>query len=85
MIVEIVEPFGSVEGVPTGALQLAAELEAYQTEGPLLIVDDVYTTGGSMEKHRDGRECIGAVVFARNPVTQDWIKPLFTMAQGVSD
>jgi adenine/guanine phosphoribosyltransferase-like PRPP-binding protein len=44
----------------------------------LLIVDDVWTTGGSMEEHRAGRDAIGAVLFARGPVA-DWVTPLFTL------
>ena len=45
---------------------------------PLLIVDDVFTTGGSMERVRDGRVAQGAVVFARNQTTS-WITTLFQM------
>lgn len=33
----------------------------------------------SMEKHRAGRNAIGAVIFARAE-TPDWILPLFTLA-----
>lgn len=75
-------PFGRVEGVPRGGMNLAAMMVEYQTleaEDPLLIVDDVYTTGGSMEAHRRGRPAIGAVVFARTLVTQPWIAALFQM------
>jgi orotate phosphoribosyltransferase len=81
--------FRTVEGVPTGGLRLAEALQQYvvpQENGwykdvgyPLLIVDDVFTTGGSVEEHRAGRyEAIGAVIFARNP-TPSWITPLFRM------
>lgn len=79
IIVTRIPPFGEVEGVPSGGLQLAAELEVYATEGPVLIVDDVLTTGASMEEQRAGRDAIGAVVFARNGCP-DWVTPLFTMA-----
>lgn len=70
--------FGSVEGVSTGGLRLAKALEVHVSEGPLLIVDDVLTTGASIEKQRAGREAIGAVIFARGawPV---WVMPLFAM------
>ena len=68
--------FGAVEGVPRGGLKLAAALLNYQTSGPLLIVDDVLTTGGSMEKQRAGREAIGYVVFARGHCAS-WIRHIF--------
>lgn len=52
--------------------------EFYQT----LIVDDVLTTGRSMEAARRrniGRfSCVGAVIFARGPCP-DWVRPLFTV------
>lgn len=80
LITTRIPPFGQVEGVPSGGLQLAAELEIYKTEGPLLIVDDVLTTGGSMEEWRAGREAIGAVVFARSDCP-NWIIPLFTLIE----
>lgn len=70
--------FGSVEGVPTGGLRLAKALESYITTGPLLIVDDVLTSGGSMEEHRNGRDAIGSVIFARRQPAR-WIVPLFQM------
>lgn len=70
--------FGSVEGVPTGGLRLAKALESYIETGPLLIVDDVLTSGGSMEEHRAGRQAIGAVIFARKQPAR-WITPLFQM------
>jgi len=82
-IIKRVPWFGSVEGVPTGGLELERQLRPYATgdaTDPLLIVDDVYTTGGSMETHRAGRPAIGVVVFARQAPTQDWIRPLFLMS-----
>lgn len=79
LLIDLLPAFGAVEGIPRGGLRLAAALAPYATGGPLLIVDDVYTTGGSLEAHRAGREAIGAVLFARRPVTQSWIFPLFTL------
>lgn len=76
----ILPAFGSVEGVPLGGLVFAEKLKKYITEGPLLIVDDVLTTGGSMEKLRNGREAIGIVAFARG-VCPNWIKPLWMLNQ----
>lgn len=74
--------FGHVEGVPTGGLRLAEALERYcrpEITARLLIVDDVWTTGGSMRKQRAGRyRSIGAVLFARHPV-DSWVFPLFRM------
>lgn len=70
---------GKVEGVPKGGLVLEGILVKYSTEnGPLLIVDDVLTTGESMEEQRAGRYAIGAVVFARGPCPS-WVTPLFQM------
>lgn len=82
LIAENIGKFGQVEGVPRGGLRLAEALKPYVTEGPLLLVDDVYTTGRSMELYRKshtliGERVIGAVIFARNNITQHWIVPLF--------
>jgi orotate phosphoribosyltransferase len=76
-------PFGRVEGVPRGGLRFAKALCPYATgkgSDPLLIVDDVYTVGTSMETHRADRSAIGVVIFARKEPHQKWIKALFTMA-----
>ncbi len=95
MIRQMVGPFGSVEGVPKGGLRLAAAMEPYVfvtptfVPSPHLIVDDVLTAGGSMNRLRDvrGGSCTatgatikGAVIFARGdcPV---WVDALFQMPQ----
>lgn len=79
MIVERVRPFSNVEGILTGGLALEWALDAHRSfDGSLLIVDDVLTTGKSMEAHRAGREATGAVVFARGPCPS-WVTPLFQM------
>lgn len=74
-LAEKLPPFGEVVGIPEGGLRLAKAMEAHATEGPVLIVDDVLTTGRSMETEREGHE-IGAVLFARGPCPE-WITPLF--------
>lgn len=91
MAQEILPPFGEVEGVPTGGLRFATKLLPYgrswqnweEEKGdlPVLIVDDVLTTGNSMEEQRAGREAIGLVIFARGPCAQ-WIRPIFKMMGG---
>ncbi len=80
LVARTVGLFGNVEGVPTGGLKLAEALSPYvfKRYGPLLIVDDVLTTGKSMEEQRNGREAMGIVVFARGP-TPSWVKSIFTM------
>jgi len=78
IVSSMVGSFGSVEGVPRGGLLLANRLKDYITEGPLLIVDDVFTTGASMEQQRNKRYAKGAVVFART-TPPDWIKSVFLL------
>jgi|SRR5215471_19700633 len=81
LISKLVGPFATLEGIPTGGLRLARELEQYKTHGSHLIVDDVLTTGRSMEEARKGRPFItvvGAVVFARGKYPS-WIRPLFRL------
>ena len=83
---ERIGTFFKVEGVPSGGLRFAKALERYalsqyaDAQNPrVLIVDDVLTTGGSMEDQRAGRErCQGVVIFARDKCP-DWVVPLFQM------
>ncbi len=82
--------FYAVEGVPKGGLRLARIMNNFTVpfqpirSDKLLIVDDVFTTGGSMNEFKDNlhdkTNVIGAVIFARNP-TPDWITPLFRMGK----
>lgn len=75
--------FSHVIGIPRGGIRIADALEKYKSEeGPVLIVDDVLTTGNSMEEARFDMpiytDIIGVVLFARQkPV--DWIHPVFQL------
>lgn len=86
MIRQMVGLFSSVEGVPRGGLRLAEALNPFCDIGygsRHLIVDDVLTSGGSME--RALQDClshapkVGAVIFARGECPS-WIYPLFQMS-----
>ena|SRR6056300_292970 len=74
--------FRDVKGIPRGGIPFEKALKAYSTnnkEDPLLIADDVYTTGTSMrEVYEEG--AIGIVVFARNEIKDDWIKAIWQLS-----
>ena len=88
MILEISPPFHSAIGIPRGGVLLGELLNKHGTgreEDPVCIVDDVLTTGESMEyfvsQYRRNRRpfaAIGWVVFARVE-TPDWVQALFQM------
>lgn len=82
--------FRGVIGVPTGGIRIAEAVDKYSEinneELPTLIVDDVLTTGGSMERLK--ADCdkyyshiIGMVIFARGKCP-DWVTPLFSLCGG---
>jgi hypoxanthine phosphoribosyltransferase len=77
--------FSNVVGIPRGGIALERSLKKYKKSlGPLLIVDDVLTTGTSMEEMKDtyleryNNNIIGVVVFARGKCP-NWITPIFSM------
>lgn len=82
IINEKIGPFSHVVGVPRGGEKLAKFLVQHATgkeADPGLLVDDVFTTGKSMEEWREKTNAkIGAVIFARGN-TPDWIYPVFRM------
>jgi orotate phosphoribosyltransferase len=88
LIRQMVGDFSSVEGVPRGGLRLAKELEPYAVSlsNYHLLVDDVLTTGGSMEKAASQVHLIhqklvkGTVVFARGQCPH-WIRAVFQMPE----
>lgn len=71
-----------VYGVTEGGRRLAAALQEYRgKQGVRLIVDDVLTTGASMEAARvetGWHDAVGVVIFARGPCP-DWVLPIFSM------
>ena len=84
--------FTRVEGVPRGGLAFAEALRRHVTmsSSPLvLLVDDVWTTGGSMRQFRAllgldklplGVRVRGLVIFAR-VIPPPWVTALFTAAE----
>ncbi len=76
--------FGRVISVPRGGLRLARALEKYRSpEGDVLIVDDVLTTGKSMEDMRlqlGEANVLGVVIFARGKCPS-WVAPIFQLSE----
>lgn len=81
------DPFGRIAFVPTGGKRLSDAFVPFRTPELLsdwLIVDDVFTTGGSMYdawRRIDKEEPVtvqGAVIFARGS-TPTWVTPLFRL------
>ena len=89
MIMELTPPFKEALGIQRGGIKLATLLNEYATgneKDPICIVDDVLTTGKSMEEflssYSRNRDipfmAIGWVVFARVR-TPEWVTALFQM------
>ncbi len=80
-------PFRIAVGIPAGGIRLAEALQHFCTDDPrhpLVLVDDVYSTGASMCEAREQalhnvENVVGVVLFARNPVKESWIRAVFTM------
>ena len=82
--------FYAVYGIPSGAVRIQEALEKYidLASDTLLIVDDVLTTGESMEEAKTvlnrsanfGRptKTVGVVLFARTKPAE-WIHPIFQL------
>lgn len=80
MAANMLPPFCLVEPIARGGLAFGDALRGHcQPKGSALIVDDVLTTGASMEQRREslgGGKALGVVIFARGPCAS-WITPLF--------
>jgi hypothetical protein len=80
----LVPKFGEVVGVPNGGLAFAEAMSHFSRRSrwprPRLVVDDVYTTGGSIRKiMREGD--LALVAFARKPPPPD-IRAIWTLSVG---
>ena len=88
MIIELTPPFKEAVGIPTGGSKLGDLLNEHgagKEDDPICIVDDVLTTGESMEyfltqyqRNRRPFTAIGWVVFARGQCP-GWVTSLFQM------
>jgi len=84
--------FGHVYGIPRGGTRLAEALEPYvdSSVGTLLIVDDVLTTGHSMEEAKRyfvetlKYEVEGWVIFARGKLPS-WVNAVFYLNEEIGD
>ena len=79
----ILPPFAQVEGIASGGLRLAKAMCDYISPDAeaTLIVDDVLTTGASMERQRGSRRnVIGLVICARGS-WPDWVIPILCTPQ----
>ena len=87
MILELSPPFREAVGIPRGGVKLGKLLNQYGTgerKDPICIVDDVLTTGESMNDFKIKRQWrnptnyMGWVVFARAKCP-NWVNALFQM------
>lgn len=69
MLKRINRPHGRFAGVPRGGLRFAEALNRIADgNGPLVVVDDVYTTGKSITQFMAQADSeFGLVIFARSP------------------
>jgi len=72
--------FKGVSGIPRGGSRIAIALEQFRDpkQSRWMIVDDVLTTGDSMNRYRLTSSDIGVVLFARGPCP-DWVHPVFQL------
>lgn len=80
--------FSEVQGIPRGGERLAEALWPYASKDPgdpVLIADDVLTTGASFRGYRGlvkakNKDVRGVCVFCRQPANKPaWVEAVFTM------
>ena len=81
---------GQVKAQVTSGKWVVTSIDAIdEKKGELdLIVDDVYTTGGSIKEARNELgwdDAVGIVLFARTPFVPDWIIPIFKMSWSLDE
>ena len=89
--VGVLRPFGRVVGIPRGGIRIAEVFKRYVQSDDYphrtLIVDDVLTSGRSMEQERKSRlqsriqtqpTVEGFVLFARTQDLPIWVRAFFT-------
>lgn len=80
--------FRCVVSIPSGGDRFSLKLIKYTTlnlSDPILIVDDVLTTGKSMNKYKSfyrNENVIGVVIFARRKCPR-WVFPIFTLNKDI--
>ena len=94
MASSILPPFGSVLGVPRGGVPFAEALAKHATgdDGhPLLIADDVFTTGGSINRfvaslpeRERGRPLLFTTAFTRGDYPP-WVVPVMIVNPALFD
>lgn len=76
------EFYGTI-GIPKGGLGLSQAMYKHKSNrlghAKVLICDDVYTTGNSMNEFRHNPNTIGLVAFARVKPKEDWIHAIWTL------
>lgn len=85
--------FKRVVGIPTGGTKLATllmrhahEIRLGSSDGPVLVVDDVLTTGDSFREAKarlvaegeNSNNIVGVVLYARGPCPW-WVTPVFCL------
>lgn len=81
---KLLPAFGSVHAIAEGGLKFGEHLLGYCTSGPVLIVDDVCTTGNSLIEHYEmleQKDTVGVVIFNRGGLP-NWCYSLFDMNDG---
>lgn len=78
----VCEAASAVVGIPRGGSKFAEAIKnriRIDKSYPILIVDDVMTTGESFRPFEEMTNRWGVVAFSRGPSPIEWVTPLFTL------